>query len=105
MPNFIPFIIIIVILHIILLQISDGTVVLFTVFLMFFIPAQNRAVGRRILEWDMVLKQLPWDVLLLLGGGFALSEAFSATHFTDYIAARLTGLSSLPPYLYSFFII
>lgn len=73
--------------------------VLFTGFLMFFIPASNRTVGRRILEWDMVIKQLPWDVLLLLGGGFALSEAFSTTHFTDYIAARLVGLSSFSPYL------
>lgn len=48
-------------------KMSDGTVVLFTSFLLFFIPAQNRAVGRRLLEWDSVIKQLPWDILLLLG--------------------------------------
>jgi len=84
--------------------ISDGTVVLFTSFLMFFVPAKNRVVGKRILEWDVVIKKLPWDVLLVLGGGFALSKSFSSTGFTGYIAQHLSVLSSLPHYLVAFLI-
>jgi len=78
---------------------SDGTVVLFTSFLMFFIPAKNHATRTRLLEWDSVIKQLPWDILLLLGGGFALSDGFAQTNFTGFIAQNLTGLGSLSPYL------
>lgn len=28
-----------------------------------------------LLTWDMVHKKLPWGVIILLGGGFALAEA------------------------------
>jgi len=46
-----------------------------------------------------VIKLLPWDILLLLGGGFALSNGFSETNFTGFVANNLTSLSSLSPYL------
>lgn len=35
---------------------------------------------------------------LIIGGGFALAEAFESTHFTDWIAANLSGLATLSPY-------
>jgi len=79
--------------------ISDGTVSFLCGLSLFFIPTKNRAVGYRILEWDYVVKQIPWDVMLLLGGGFALAEAFNQTKFTDWISMHLSSLKELSPYL------
>lgn len=51
--------------------------------------------GQRILEWHDA-ERLPWGVLLLFGGGIALSMAFQSSGLSDVIALQLRGLSTLP---------
>jgi sodium-dependent dicarboxylate transporter 2/3/5 len=51
--------------------------------------------GERILEWQDA-ERLPWGVLLLFGGGIALSMAFQSSGLSDVIAFQLRGLSTLP---------
>jgi sodium-dependent dicarboxylate transporter 2/3/5 len=51
--------------------------------------------GGRVLEWRDA-ERLPWGVLLLFGGGIALSMAFQASGLSGLIAAQLQGLSALP---------
>jgi sodium-dependent dicarboxylate transporter 2/3/5 len=42
---------------------------------LFISPSSDRP-GERILEWAYVNSKMPWDILLLLGGGFAVSKGF-----------------------------
>lgn len=51
--------------------------------------------GGRVLEWKDA-ERLPWGVLLLFGGGIALSMAFQTSGLSDAIASRLGGLAALP---------
>lgn len=46
---------------------SDTTAVLFTALFLFFIPAKNAAPGTKLLSWDIAEKEIPWDILLLIG--------------------------------------
>jgi solute carrier family 13 (sodium-dependent dicarboxylate transporter), member 2/3/5 len=39
---------------------------------------------------------VPWGVLLLFGGGFALADAVQASGLDNWMAARLGGLQGLP---------
>jgi sodium-dependent dicarboxylate transporter 2/3/5 len=69
--------------------VSDATVALAVACACFFIPV-DRASGTFLLDWGAVAK-LPWDVLLLFGGGFCIAKGFAASG----LDARL-GLSLAP---------
>lgn len=49
-----------------------------------------------ILDWDTVQKKVPWGILLLFGGGFALAAGFGKTGLDQWIGEQLTGVAALP---------
>ncbi len=49
-----------------------------------------------LLDWRSVETRVPWGVLLLMGGGFALASAFESTGLAAAIGARLRGLAEIP---------
>ncbi len=75
--------------------IKDSTVAMAVALSLFFIPA-DRKEGTRVLNWDWA-SRIPWGVLLLLGGGFALAGAFRTTGLSTWFAQSLSGMDSLPP--------
>lgn len=55
--------------------------------------------GRReyfILDWHTVQKKVPWGVLLLFGGGFALAAGFASTGLDNWIGTKLADLTVFP---------
>ncbi|WP_441711077.1 SLC13 family permease [Helicobacter pylori] len=61
--------------------------------LLFILPANHQ--GDRLIDWG-VAKKLPWDVLLLFGGGLALSAQFSKTGLSLWIGHLVSSFSHLP---------
>jgi len=78
-------------------MIKDGTVALSMGLILFLIPAPTTA-GGRILERDAILK-LPWDIVLLFGGGFALAAAFQSSGLAAWIGSHLAAFSGVSPVL------
>lgn len=62
--------------------------------LMFLLPADGKT-GVRLLDWKTA-NELPWDVLLLFGGGLALSAMFSKSGLSLWIGEMAKGLADLP---------
>ncbi len=61
--------------------IDDGTVAIFMAMLLFFVPTrsqQARTEGATLLDAS-VFQKLPWGIILLFGGGFALAKGFQVT--------------------------
>jgi solute carrier family 13 (sodium-dependent dicarboxylate transporter), member 2/3/5 len=54
-----------------------------------------RVRGRAALE-PRALRTVPWETLLLLGGGFSMAAAIEASGLSDWMAAQLAGVQSLP---------
>ncbi|MBD2763063.1 DASS family sodium-coupled anion symporter [Kocuria sp. cx-116] len=74
--------------------ISDAGIAMVVGLLLFFCPA-GAARGVRLLDWDSAVK-LPWGVLLLFGGGLALSSQFSSSGLTEWIGEQAQGLGGVP---------
>eukprot|EP00897_Mesotaenium_endlicherianum_P004245 jgi/Mesen1/3849/ME000207S02863 len=54
--------------------------------------------GESILNWDMC-RNLPWDIILLLGGGFAMSEGVAQSGLAQFVGAHMHALRGLPTLL------
>lgn len=74
--------------------ISDAGIAMVVALLLFLLPA-GAARGVRLLDWDAAVK-LPWGVLLLFGGGLALSAQFSSSGLTEWIGQVTELIGGLP---------
>ncbi len=79
--------------------IDDGTVAIAMASTLFLIPARNRAEGATRIMGPDVIPRLPWNIVLLFGGGFALAAGFQETGLAELIGSRFGALSDLPPFL------
>ena len=85
--------------------VSDATTAFFIVFLLFIMPSKPCLVcskwwrpecrfsartcmvsgeSERLLDWDTVQHKLPWNVVLLLGSGFAMAKAAEVVSLTNW---------------------
>ncbi|MDD5088576.1 MAG: SLC13 family permease [bacterium] len=74
--------------------VGDGTVAIALAAVLFLLPAKEKAA--KILDWETA-KKLPWGIVLLFGGGFALAGAISQSGLADWIGLRMQELAALPP--------
>lgn len=71
----------------------DSIIAMSVAISLFIIPANKS--GERLIDWATA-KHLPWDILLLFGGGLALSAQFSKTGLSLWIGEQVSALSSMP---------
>lgn len=76
--------------------VNDGTVAITMAMLLFMISSKREA-GQHLLDWETA-KKLPWDIVLLLGGGFALAASFQSSGLSDWMGAQLHGLDRFHPF-------
>ncbi|WP_130449057.1 DASS family sodium-coupled anion symporter [Zhihengliuella halotolerans] len=74
--------------------ISDAGIAMTVSILLFLLPAGAKR-GVRLLNWEWAVK-LPWGVLLLFGGGLALSAQFSSSGLADWIGEQAQVLGTVP---------
>jgi len=69
--------------------INDGTVaILFSLFL-FIIPSRTKK-GEKLMDWETAAK-IPWGIVLLFGGGFALAQGFVDSGLSVWFGEQLAG--------------
>jgi solute carrier family 13 (sodium-dependent dicarboxylate transporter), member 2/3/5 len=73
---------------------DDGVIALIGALLLFVLPAKG-VEGERLLDWNTA-RGIPWDILLLFGGGLSLAAAVTASGADAPIAQWVSGLGSVP---------
>ena len=73
----------------------DGTVAITMALLLFVTPSKSRP-ETRILNWE-IARGVPWDIILLFGGGFALAGGFAQSGLAVWAGEQLAGLSGATP--------
>lgn len=75
--------------------VDDAVVAVLLAMTLFVIPSKDRP-GERLMEWPMA-KQVPWGMLLLFGGGFALAGGFKASGLSSWVGGGLVALDGTSP--------
>ena len=81
-------------------NLHDATVAVTMAIVAFIVPGEPDTNSRRraLMDWETA-RELPWGILLLFGGGFALALAFKESglslHLGEIFGARLEGLPAV----------
>lgn len=76
-------------------HIDDGTVAVFSVILLFIVGFTKR--GERPLIEISSLRKVPWEIILLFGGGFALADGFEKSGLSKVIASQISSFTGVHP--------
>ncbi|MBK9175229.1 MAG: SLC13/DASS family transporter [Flavobacteriales bacterium] len=88
--------------------VSDAAVAVAGAVLLFIIPTSSRGrkrhdaysthepVGGTLMDWTFAEQRVPWGILLLIGGGFALASGVDKAGLSSIIGESMAGLGTLP---------
>ncbi|NXB99768.1 S13A2 protein, partial [Orthonyx spaldingii] len=91
--------------------VTDATVALFVSILLFILPSdfskqdrdEEQTGGRAkfrapppLLDWKVVQEKMPWNIVFLLGGGFALAKGSEKSGLSAWLGTKLTPLQNIP---------
>jgi sodium-dependent dicarboxylate transporter 2/3/5 len=83
--------------------IQDSTIAMGMAILLFVIHIRDEKGTHALLKLSNIFK-IPWDILLLFGGGFALAEGIQKTGLAEFIGNQLGFFGMLPFWIMLFLI-
>ncbi len=78
-------------------EMNDTTIAVIGAIVLFVIPSKKEPTSM-IMDWRTAVR-LPWAVILLFGGAFALAGSFEVSGLTLWIGNKLNLLNGVPPLL------
>ncbi|NXO79772.1 S13A2 protein, partial [Sitta europaea] len=91
--------------------VTDATVALFISILLFILPSgfssqdgdEKQTGGRAkfrppapLVDWKIIQEKMPWNIVFLLGGGFALAKGSEESGLSEWLGSKLTPLQNIP---------
>lgn len=73
---------------------TDAGIAIAAALVLFMLPVDGER-HRFALDWPTA-RSIPWDVLILFGGGLSLAGAITRSGLADWIGAALGGIGALP---------
>ena len=80
-----------------LAMVKDSTIAIAGAVVLFMIPV-NLKRREFLLDWRTAVT-IPWDIIILFGGGFALAQGFNESGLTSWLAGRLEVLQGVDIWL------
>nr|AEF30425.1 sodium-dependent citrate transporter [Danio rerio] len=62
------------------------------------VPQQESGPTPALLTWKVTQKKMPWSIILLLGGGFALAKGSEISGLSKWLGDQMSPLQSIPPW-------
>ncbi|MEP2447601.1 MAG: DASS family sodium-coupled anion symporter [Balneola sp.] len=79
-----------------LANLNDTIIAIFATVILFIWPSEHK--GKALLDWNDT-KKLPWDILLLFGGGISLAKGLEVTNIVGLLGEWISGTIAPNPLL------
>jgi sodium-dependent dicarboxylate transporter 2/3/5 len=79
--------------------INDGVIAMAMGLLLFVLPSGGSDGRVAILDWQQVRRKMPWGILLLFGGGYALADAIAGSGLAAWVGLHMDFLAGMGPLL------
>ena len=76
---------------------NDGTVAIFIAIILFMIPSKQQK-GEFLMDWKSA-ESIPWEIILLFGGGFALATGIKDSGLSQWFGEQLIWLKDVHPFI------
>ncbi|XP_008588171.1 PREDICTED: solute carrier family 13 member 5 isoform X4 [Galeopterus variegatus] len=91
---------------------TDATVAIFVAMLLFIVPSEKPKFNfcsqteeerktpfypPALLDWKVTQEKVPWGIVLLLGGGFALAKGCEASGLSEWMGKQMEPLHAVSP--------
>jgi len=77
--------------------INDGTVAILASIILFLVPSRS-VKGNKVMDWKTA-SGIPWNIVLLFGGGFALASGFKESELSIWFGNQLSFVGDYHPIL------
>ncbi|MCB0550986.1 MAG: SLC13/DASS family transporter [Phaeodactylibacter sp.] len=77
--------------------VHDSTVAVACAMFLFLLP-EGQLQGKRLLDWKAA-ESVPWGVVMIVGGGYAIADSFKATGLAEWVGQELAFISQMPTLL------
>lgn len=79
--------------------VHDSTIAIIASLLLFAIPSgKSRSTHKTLLDWKSA-SQVPWGVVMIVGGGYAIADSFKHTGLADFLGGKMSFISQYPTIL------
>jgi len=85
-------------------MIDDATVAIASSVVLFLIPVKSKKSEYKFLLDQTIFKKIPWDIILIFGGGFALAKGFQTSGLSVLIGTQFSSLSGIHPIVFTLLI-
>ncbi|MFH1196165.1 MAG: SLC13 family permease [bacterium] len=75
--------------------IDDGVVAMTMAIILFLIPTKSEETKSQFILGADAIGKIPWDIVLLFGGGFAIAEGFVSSGLSKLIGQQLASFSGI----------
>ncbi len=75
---------------------NDGTVAIAIAIILFIIPSKQQK-GKFLMDWKTA-ESIPWEIILLFGGGFALATGFKDSGLSQWFGEQMIWLNTVHPF-------
>lgn len=78
--------------------VHDSTVAIIAALLLFAIPAGKDLKNKKqktLLDWKSASK-VPWGVVMIVGGGYAIADSFNHTGLADFLGSKMSFIGEYP---------